>query len=112
MKKCKKMPKKYYNSSDDESNSSHSNSRSPSPSPSPSHSPSSGSSSPSRSPSPKKKTTKRSKTSYMYFCDSERKKIAKEHPDWKLGDVSKELGKRWKDLSDRKKKKFENMAGK
>ena len=54
-------------------------------------------SSSSRSPSPvKKKKTKKAPNAYQKFCAKERPKIKKDHPNWKLPQVSKELGKRWR----------------
>jgi hypothetical protein len=79
---------------------------------SPSESPSEDSpseDSPSESPSPPKKGTKakkspvkakkspvkRAQSAYIIFCTAERPKIREEHPEWKMTDVAKELGKRW-----------------
>lgn len=53
---------------------------------------------------------KRAKSAYQFFCDRERRKIHKEHPKWRLAETSKELGKRWKRLDERKKKRFEKIA--
>lgn len=64
-------------------------------------------------PKPKEKETKnKHRTSYQLFCDKERKKIAKEHPTWKLSEMSKELGKRWNALDDKKKRAFARKAAK
>jgi len=52
----------------------------------------------------------RNKTSYQFFCDKERKKIKKEHPSWKMTEVSQELGKRWGELDDKKKRVFARQA--
>ena len=46
---------------------------------------------------------KRAKTSFLYFCDEERPKVMSEHPELKLGQVMKELGKRWKAVTDKSK---------
>lgn len=110
---------KYYSSSSNESSSSRSYSRSHSRSQSEhkeySQSDRSSSSSSSRSPvnspkhsPPKKKTRK--KSAYFFFCDKERKKIMKENPTWRLPQVSKELGKRWRTLEDRKKRRYHKLA--
>ena len=53
---------------------------------------------------------KRSKTSYMFFCEENRATVLKKNPTAKLGDVSKILGNQWKALSDKKKAKFVKMA--
>ena len=50
---------------------------------------------------------KRAKTSFLYFCDEERPKVMSEYPELKLGQVMKELGKRWKAVTD--KSKYELM---
>lgn len=105
------MPKRpvkspYYSSSDD-SESSRSRSMSRSPSHSSSSEPSSSRSF-SRSPSPVKTT--RRKSAYMYFCDVERRRVMKEHPNWTIGQVSTELGKRWKKVSERVRHRYENKA--
>lgn len=98
--------KKKYAQSESESESTRSysdseSSRSRSQSPSPSDS-----SAPSRSPSPKKKK----KTAYMFFCEKERKVVKKEHPKWGFADISKELGKRWKKLGDRQRRRYQQKA--
>jgi hypothetical protein len=61
---------------------------------------------------PKEEEKPKHKTSYQLFCDKERKKIAKEHPHWKLSEMSKELGKRWNALDDKKKRAFARKAAK
>ena len=53
---------------------------------------------------------KRSKTSYMFFCEEHRAAVLKKNPNAKLGDVSKALGTQWKGLSDKRKSKFVKMA--
>jgi hypothetical protein len=116
--------RRHHKRSPSESSSSSSRSRSPSPSRSPSvsdsasHSPS-GSPSASRSPSPspppkvapKKEVKKRAKTAYQYFCDEQRPKLQRKNPEWRLPQLSKELGAMWKGMTDRKKAKYVRMAG-
>ena len=41
---------------------------------------------------------------------SERAKIKEAHPDWSLGDIGRELGKRWNALDDAGKKPFQDLA--
>lgn len=54
-----------------------------------------------------KKTRKARKLSgYMKFVQSERKNVMTKNPDMAFGDVGKELGKRWRALSDADKKRF------
>ena len=53
---------------------------------------------------------KRPKTSYMFYCDESRSTVVKKNPTFKLGDVSKAMGKEWKKLSDKKKEKFVKLA--
>jgi len=61
---------------------------------------------------PKKERTgpKRPLSSYMYFCKEERDRIKEDYPDMKGPDVTKELGVRWKKLSDDDKVPFEELA--
>jgi hypothetical protein len=49
--------------------------------------------------SEKKSHTKRKKSGYILFCQEERPSIKDEHDDWTSQDVTKELGRRWKELS-------------
>jgi len=53
---------------------------------------------------------KRAKSAWLFFCDAERKNLAKEENAPKGKDILGELAKRWKDLSDKKKKKFTKLA--
>lgn len=46
------------------------------------------------------------KSSYIYFCQDKRPEVRKQHPDMGPIDVSKELGKRWKALSEGQKRPF------
>ena len=65
---------------------------------------------------PKKKSKKvkavgeptRPKSAWLFFCEDERKKLAKEEDAPKGKDILKELG--WKDVSDKKKNKFIKLA--
>merc|ERR1711899_343469 len=40
------------------------------------------------------------------------KKVRDEHPDWKTGQIGKELGNRWNNLDAGRKKKYQDMADK
>lgn len=53
---------------------------------------------------------KRNLSAFFFFCNEERPAIRKEHPDWSVGDVAKELGKKWELCSN--KPKFEELARK
>jgi hypothetical protein len=58
----------------------------------------------------KKIGTKRSPSAYMLFCKDNREKVKTENSEMKFGDISKTLGQMWKELSDKKKKKYVNKA--
>ena len=45
-------------------------------------------------------------SNFQVFCKGERPKLQKKYPDYKFGDINKELGKLWKKLSDKEKGKF------
>lgn len=49
---------------------------------------------------------KRGPNPFMKFAAKERKNIMNENPGMKVTDVGKELGKRWRALSDAEKKKY------
>ncbi|CAH8532095.1 unnamed protein product [Dicrocoelium dendriticum] len=51
---------------------------------------------------------KRSWSAFFFFCDAFRSKIRTEHPDWKVSDIAKELGRRWEECTD--KEKYERHA--
>jgi len=48
--------------------------------------------------------------SYLFYTKLNREKIKKENPDLKSSDVVKEMGKRWKNISDDDKAPYEKMA--
>merc|ERR1712056_104050 len=47
--------------------------------------------------------------SYLWV---KRSKVRDEHPDWKTGQIGKELGNRWNNLDAGRKKKYQDMADK
>ena len=47
---------------------------------------------------------KRAKSSYLFFCESERKVLKKEQPDLSAKEITSELGNRWNALKDDKKR--------
>merc|ERR1712030_225574 len=55
---------------------------------------------------------KRPLSGYFLFMGDERAKVKEEHPDWKTGDIGKELGKRWNNLDATRKKKYTDQAAK
>lgn len=55
---------------------------------------------------------KRGLSAFMYFSSAERPKVKEDKPEISFGDVGKELGERWKAISDKEKAKFEEMAKK
>jgi hypothetical protein len=57
----------------------------------------------------KKKGTPKA-SGFLLFCKEKRVKIKKEKPELSFGDISKEVGKRWKRLSDDKKAEYNLQA--
>merc|ERR1712112_323605 len=55
---------------------------------------------------------KRPLSGYFLFMGDERNKVREEHPDWKTGEIGKELGKRWNTLDASRKKKYQDQADK
>jgi len=53
---------------------------------------------------------KRPRSAYLYYCEAERAAVLKKHPDYKITDVSKELGPAWQKLSAKAKAKYEKLA--
>ena len=54
---------------------------------------------------------KKSKTSYMYFCQEQRDKLLEENPKILLGEQSKKLGEMWSALEEEEKQKYVTIAG-
>ena len=55
---------------------------------------------------------KRGSSSYIFFCKDARAEIKEEFPEMKGKEITVEMGKRWKLLSDKKKKKYIKLAEK
>ena len=59
---------------------------------------------------PKKTTTtekpKKPKTAYIIFCQEKRPEIKNENPEMSAKEITKELGRRWKELSEEEKLEF------
>ncbi|CAH8621405.1 unnamed protein product [Dicrocoelium dendriticum] len=51
---------------------------------------------------------KKGLSAFFLFCNDERPKVKSEHPDWKVSEVAKELGKRWEHCKN--KAKYESQA--
>jgi hypothetical protein len=60
----------------------------------------------------KKDGPKRGKSSYIYFCLDYRNKIKEEHSDMNAKDITRELGKLWREISDKEKDKYIKLADK
>ena len=55
---------------------------------------------------------KGAKSAYIFFGDKERAKIIKENPNFSPTEIMTELGKRWKELSEKEKRPYEKEAEK
>jgi high mobility group protein B1 len=55
---------------------------------------------------------KRALSAFFWFCNDERPKVRAEQPDSSVGDIAKELGKRWGVQTPEQKKKYEQLATK
>lgn len=53
---------------------------------------------------------KKPKSSYMFFAAAVRDKVQKEHPDEKMGGISKVIGGMWQKLSEKEKEKYVKLA--
>jgi len=53
---------------------------------------------------------KRALSGFFWFSNEERPKVQAANPDFKVGDVAKELGRRWADCDPSTKQKFEQLA--
>ncbi len=50
------------------------------------------------------------RSAFFWFCQDTRGEIRVDHPTWGVGDVAKELGKRWNLLTEEQKGLFEKKA--
>ncbi|XP_014211147.1 high mobility group protein DSP1 [Copidosoma floridanum] len=55
---------------------------------------------------------KRSLSAFFWFCNDERGKVKMLNPEYGVGEIAKELGKRWSDTAPEVKSKYEAMAEK
>ncbi|KAG5446049.1 HMG box [Opisthorchis viverrini] len=51
---------------------------------------------------------KKALSAFFLFCNDERPKVKADHPDWKVSEIAKELGKRWETCKN--KSKYESQA--
>jgi len=64
---------------------------------------------PFKNPKDKNAPTKR-RSDYIFFCMDKRKDVVKEFPDYKVTQISVELGRRWKLLTDEEKKPYQEKS--
>lgn len=55
---------------------------------------------------------KKALSNYMIFGNEVRPKMMKDHPDWKVGDFGKEIGKQWALVTDKQKEKYAKLVEK
>ena len=55
---------------------------------------------------------KGAKNSYIFFCNEVRSDVKEENPEMKATEITKKMGEMWKELSDKKKVKYQKMADK
>merc|ERR1712071_642259 len=55
---------------------------------------------------------KRSLSAFSWFCNDERGAIKSSHPDFTVGAIAKELGKKWGEVDESPKSRYEAMAEK
>ena len=53
---------------------------------------------------------KRPLTAYFIFTNDIRPELKEENPDWKVGDIAKEAGRRWKEMDDEDKTEYNEKA--
>lgn len=57
-----------------------------------------------------KNVPKAAKSAYLVFCAETRASVVKRHPNLTFGEIGKQLGAKWKSLTQSQKNKFENAA--
>lgn len=55
---------------------------------------------------------KKALSNYMIFGNEVRPKMMKDHPEWKVGDFGKEIGKQWATVTDKQKEKYTKLVEK
>mmetsp|Transcript_25518 Transcript_25518/g.82220 ORF Transcript_25518/g.82220 Transcript_25518/m.82220 type:complete len:254 (-) Transcript_25518:104-865(-) len=56
------------------------------------------------------KKRKRTPTAYILFSNAKRDEVRAAHPDWKVPDIGRELGRMWKAASDEEQQEFKDEA--
>lgn len=52
------------------------------------------------------------RSAFFWFCNDERNKVKALNPEYGVGDIAKELGRKWSDVEPDTKHKYEAMAEK
>lgn len=55
---------------------------------------------------------KRALSAFFWFCNDERPRVKEIMPESSVGDIAKELGRRWNDIAPSDKSKYEGLAAK
>jgi len=55
---------------------------------------------------------KRAWSAFFFFCDEYRPKVREAHPDWRVGNIAKELGRLWESCTDKEKYEKKSEADK
>jgi high mobility group protein B1 len=55
---------------------------------------------------------KRALSAFFWFCQDERSKVKEVNPELSVGEIAKELGKRWNEVGEEVKSKYEALAAK
>lgn len=50
------------------------------------------------------------RSAFFWFCNDERTKVKALNPEYGVGDIAKELGKKWSDVEPATKSRYEAMA--
>jgi hypothetical protein len=53
---------------------------------------------------------KKAKSSYLWFCNANRKNVMDDNPGKKIGEINKILGTMWSNLPGKEEKKYKKMA--
>lgn len=53
---------------------------------------------------------KRSLSAFFWFCNDERSKVKANNPEYTMGDIAKELGRRWAAAEPETKSKYESLS--
>uniref|UniRef100_T1I663 HMG box domain-containing protein n=2 Tax=Rhodnius prolixus TaxID=13249 RepID=T1I663_RHOPR len=56
------------------------------------------------------KIVKRPMAAFLHFCKKERPKLKAKHPEWTVPQISSELAKKWRCISETQKLKFRKIA--